>query len=219
MPAQSDLIALQKWMEEYVLDKRLGEEPSGGPLVQSDLDFSGEPPPADNQIRLWPSVREEDPPLYGLVKESGYDQWMELPFSPYAFPALPEELRVREEPPARVVQGWNFRAVTGARVAASWMVAMIPEAYALLLERWWMCVQAGEMPREGFGEAVGPVLRHPLDPRHGYLDAERIRVDQILGETPAVYADQELGKAAEPNEDGSYGESEETGQGDDPQPS
>lgn len=216
MPEDSDLVALQKWMEDYLLDRRLDDDLSSGPLVQHPPDFSGEPPPADNQIRLWPAVREDDPPLYGLVKEFGYDRWNVLPFSPYAFPALPEELRVREEPPVRVVQGWNFRAVACSLVAKSWFVTGIAVEVALILERWWMGVQAGEVPQEGFGDAVGPELRHPLDPRHGYLDTERVRVDQILGETPAIYNGSELRQAAEPKEDGSYGEPEETGQGNDP---
>lgn len=206
---QSELYKLKRWMEEVVLDHRMGRD---GELEMGDSsapDFSQEPAPSENQIRLWPAVQGGDQPLYGVVHSSEYGFWRVLPFSPYAFPALPEELRIREEPPVRVLQGWNSRLVPQQRCAASWRVAELSAEQIFVFERWWLMVQSGEVSGASFGSETGPEIRHPQDPRHDYLASERTRVDMILGEEQAHYGEDSLRKAAEPAEESTYGEEDE----------
>lgn len=199
-------------MEEYVLDRRMGVESFPGSGVEEEVDFSSEPPPEDYQIRLWAPLEEGTSPLYGLLLSSGYDAWQVLPFSPYAFPAVPEELRVREDPPARVVQGWNARGVDTRSASASWKVADLPEDCRFLFQRWCLMIQAEEEVKETFADDVGPELRHPLDPRLEYLEVERTRVDLTLGEASAPYGMQQRDLAAEtpdPEEEYRPGEEED----------
>ena len=201
----SDILKLKRWMEEYVLDQRMGEEKLCEFEKVGDVDFSGEPEAEENQIRLWPAVREGDQPLYGLIRPDGYDRWRVFPFSPYAFPAMPDELLIREDPPVQVIQGWNTRSVPSGQVEKSWRVADLPVEKAFLLERWWVMVQSGTLPSERFGEDIGPELRHPLDPRFEYMDFERERVDQVLGEATVEYGTGGMQMAAEEDEGEEYG--------------
>jgi hypothetical protein len=200
-----DLLKLKRWMEEYVLDRRMGEESVEERAYGGESpDFSGESAPAEYQIRLWPAAAAGAQPVYGLVRSEGYGRWCIFPFSPYAFPAIPEELRVLQDPPVRVVQGWNIRSVPTGVVAASWQVSELPKDQRLLFERWWVRVQSGD-GSDGDGDGMtGPALLHPLDPRHGYLDHERKRVDAVLGETQVVYDEHGQQKAAEPAEEDEY---------------
>lgn len=196
-PSLSDLEKLKRWMEEFVLDRRMGEDEGDALGDGEPIDFSDEPAPADNQIRLWPAGGENEQPVYGLIRSEGYDRWQVFPFSPYAFPALPEELAVREDPPVRVVQGWNCRWVTTHEVSASWQVSELNGEMVLFFERWWLALRAESLDPGVFGAKTGPQLRHPLDPRLEYMDAERVRVDAVLGEAPVDYGESGVQMAAE----------------------
>ena len=61
---------------------------------------------------------------------------------------------------------------------------------------------------ERFREMTGPRLRHPLDPRHAYLDQESERADACLGESQPEAGSRPHSQAAE--ESGEYGKDDET---------
>jgi len=182
---------LRAWLEEFALLQ--GEEfPSVS--ASSEIDFSEESAPEEGQIRLWPAL---DEPFYGLLLRAGYATWRVLPFSPLSLPAIPAEARVREEPPIHVLEGWNLRTVSTAVVRQSWCAGTIPSEAWFWLQEWLMVVEeGGEMP-ERFLPQTGPRLKHPLDPRHAYLDREAERADACLGESPASYQTRPQSRAAE----------------------
>ncbi|MGA0333771.1 MAG: hypothetical protein ACO3N7_08075 [Kiritimatiellia bacterium] len=193
-------LKLQRWLEEYALDRVL-QTGLSGKLEASCPDFSQEPAPAEGQIRLWPAREREMSPCYGVLFSAGYSKWRVFPFSEFSMPATPEEWKLRDGGPARVLQGWNVRVIDQAAARQSWCVDCISDAEMFGVNRWWLEISAGELR---CGEQQGPPLRHPLDPRYEYLDAEGFRVDACIGEArPGYPAAPELKKAAEPPE--SYG--------------
>ena len=199
---------LELWMQDYALQKQLEVEVATGNGGGESPDFSQEPAPAEGQIRLWPAVETQWPPMYGLLMRAGYGRWRVFPFSELATPATPGEMTVRQDPPVRVLQGWNARELQQAGVLESWFVDLVPDEKLFQVNLWWLCLEAGSELSGDLRTLCGPPLRHPLDPRHDYLDSEACRADICLGETPAIYkVSAELKKAAEP--EGDYGDSSE----------
>lgn len=212
MTDQEQREKLRQWLELYVRDRRLagagdavedggaGGDAGGGERV----DFGGEAGVQAGQIRLWPAVDGGSPPCYGVVlRAAGYGMWRVVPVSPLGLPGVPGELRVMEEPPVQVVQGWNCRVVPAGAVAASWVAGALPDAEVFRLEGFLLGLEAGEVP-EGCRERAGPPLVHPLDPRHEYLDEERERVDRVLGAASAFLGGEgsdSWSEAAEPEGD------------------
>lgn len=197
-----ELRKLQAWMEEYLLDQRWNEDSSQSigsvPLSMEEMASS----PASGQILLWPA-QENAPPFYGMIWSAGYDAWWVFPFSPYATPATPEELRIREHPPVRVIQGWNVRKTSASELRGAWLVETLGDEAQLMVERWWLQLQSGGADRGGTMAEVGPSLVHPLDPRFTYLDQQRQYVDAFLGEvTPEAQDPQQ--RAAESSEEDDY---------------
>lgn len=193
---------LKKWIEEYSLYQLLGEENPQSLMHSSVIDFREEPGPAEGQIRLWPAIQLEHPPMYGLLMRAGYGRWRVLPFSPLGEPALPAELKISDAAPARIVQGWNARELSCSRVVQSWFVDSLSEEMLFKLNRWWLMLAAGEEITGDVVADVGPSMRHPLDPRHDYLDSESDRADFNLGSTVAEKDESyRLQKAAEPETD------------------
>lgn len=177
---------LTRWLEDYALHCQMDIENAAGG-EGSPPDFSGEMSAAEAQIRLWPSLGLQTEPMYGLLLSAGYARWRVIPFSPFLTPALPQELLIIEEGPARVLQGWNARELSGKQVAASWVVSHLAEEKLFLVHRWWLMLASGEVDVRGFGDLLGPPLRHPMDPRHDYLDSESDRADLCLAESSAHY--------------------------------
>ncbi len=199
---------LKIWMEDYALQKQMEIQIAGENGEGEAPDFSLEPAPAEGQIRLWPAVEMDFPPMYGLLMRAGYGCWRVFPFSELATPATPGEMAVREDPPVRVLQGWNARELPQAKVSQSWWVDDVPEKMLFQVNLWWLCLEAGSELSGNLCALCGPPLRHPLDPRHEYLDKEAQRADICLGEAPAIYKTEgDLKKAAEP--EGAYGDSPE----------
>jgi len=195
---------LQKWMEDYAVHDLLQETGARAscPTFPEPIDFSKESLLAEGQIRLWPACDVEYPPLYGLVMRAGYGRWRVFPFSQLSLPALPQELMIRSAPPAQILQGWNAREIPSAKAAQSWFIESLPDQDCFLVNRWWLCLSAGDQMPHEFEAQVGPQLRHPLDPRHEYLDAEALRSDTCLAEASAVYGERpDIQKAAEPETD------------------
>lgn len=197
-----DQVKLKKWIEEYTLYQTLEGELSELSEYSPAIDFSEEQVPAEGQIRLWPAVHLEYPPMYGLLMRAGYGRWRVLPFSPLGEPAIPTELKISDAAPARVVQGWNARELPHSKVKQSWFVDTLSEVDIFKLNRWWLMLAAGEEIIGDVEADVGPCLRHPLDPRHGYLDSETERADLSLGASVSERGESfRLQKAAEPETD------------------
>ena len=135
------------------------------------------------------------------------------PFSVLAEPALPAEFRLRREGPARVLQAWNARTVSGKIAAASWKVDEIPESERFLLDAWLAATREDVNASGPWDDRTGPPLRHPLDPRQTYLETEADRVGECVGDSVgdadnSIDTDsQNLPRAAE-SPDRAYGEDE-----------
>lgn len=200
---------LQNWLEEYQLYRQMRHFPEEEICEPEPIDFSAEPAPREGQIRLWPAKNLTDEPVVALLMRGGYGQWRLFPFSPLALPAVPEELRVKEESPVRVIQGWNAKTVPTEMVKSSWCAGELEEDVLFRVNSWCLALKDGNFP-ETLSDYIGPPLRHPLDPRHEYREDEQQRVDRCLGELlPAVDSDApDLDIAAEP-EPGYGGQTEE----------
>jgi len=202
MTQNDEQVKLQMWMEDYALYQLLQSEKLSKSEACTPPGFSQEPSPAERQIRLWPAKNMEWPPLYGVILSAGYTRWRVFPFSELAHPGVPQELKVCEEPPLRVLQGWNTREMSTRVAAQSWFVGVLPEEKWFEVNRWWLALSAGSPLA---GPNTGPELRHPRDPRHDYMEQEVCRIDACLGEERAEYGVKEkLKKAAEPESE--YGE-------------
>ncbi|WFB35775.1 hypothetical protein P3T73_16610 [Kiritimatiellota bacterium B12222] len=198
MTLNDEQLKLKEWLEVYTLHCQLTvtSVPESSAKV---IDFSGEPVPANGQIRLWPAIELNDPPMYGVIMNAGYCRWRAFPFSELPLPASPQELQLRERGPVQVLQGWNCRELTQAQVSKSWWVDTLSEEKIFQLQLWWTGLQCGEEPVGHLKGLCGPALRHPLDPRHAYMASEARRADHCLGEAQLGYGQgAELPLAAEP---------------------
>lgn len=104
-------------------------------------------------------------PVYVLVLGLGEARGTRrvAPFARFDVPATPEEVITGlPPPPLRVLALWNQRVVPMVRLAAlAWSVRRLSRAQRL-------AALASDDRRRG------PPLVHPLDPRHAYLDEERL---------------------------------------------
>lgn len=114
-------------------------------------------------------------PVYVALLEPRSDgRWLAAPFGSLPLPAVPGELATgRRADPLRVLCIWNAAAIVPARLARGWRVGRL-----LLRERRWarLLLDAAHprtMPAALRGR-LGPPLVHPLDPRHDYLEQERL---------------------------------------------
>jgi hypothetical protein len=190
---------LSDWLFEWNLDQALGGREAPAAVDPLASDFRGEVPPAVGQIRLWPGGGPLDPPCLGFLLPAGYGTWWVLPFSRYAHPASPDEWRLRDEPPVRVLQGWNRRRVGTALAAASWLAGRISGEALFLATVFLQAIGDGGPMPPVLRSMIGPPLRHPLDPRHDYREQEWERVGHALGEAREVRQEaDDLQWAAEP---------------------
>ncbi|MEX2606988.1 MAG: hypothetical protein WD708_06550 [Kiritimatiellia bacterium] len=206
MTKENEREKLHNWLLDYDLYRQMRPDAAGECCAVQPVDFTSEPAPSEGQIRLWPAGNLSDEPVYTLLMRGDYGHWRLFPFSPLALPAVPEELRVREEGPVWVIQGWNAKSVPSSIVASSWCVGELPEDIRFRINSWRLAMEDGGGMPDALSMFTGPPLRHPLDPRHHYQEEELQRVDHCLGESmPAVDSDvPELDIAAEPEE--GYGE-------------
>lgn len=174
---------LQSWLQEWTLWQSMREdEPLETGRWAPSVDFSGEPAPAAGDVRLWPARDPRDPPFYGVLLPGSYGSWRVVPFSPFATPATPEELVVRDAPPLRVLQGWNRRSFTRQGAASAWKVDSLASESLWTLHAWITALASNGPPPAQLLHNTGPPLCHPLDPRHVYLDEEFERTERALGE-------------------------------------
>jgi hypothetical protein len=197
---------LEIWLQEYAVWKELVDAlpaESVAPMHEDLWDsgaFPDEPGPEAGQIRLWPSANGACGPFYGLLVAPEYSSWGVLPFSPLSSVATHEELRVMEEAPVQVIQGWNLRRIPEGQAKKSWFAGTLPELEIFRVDLFLTWCGSGEALPPALADYVGPPLIHPLDPRHEYLDEERERADASLGRKslPLGETGFSLARAAEP---------------------
>lgn len=130
------------------------------------------------------SVHEQDGPLYAVLlahPNVSIEQWLLVPFSRFAVPAMPAEWMtgLRAEP-LRVLCCWNYRRVSVAGIPPHWRVRGLNKGQRVLFTEVMRCLMEGAMLPERQQSRVGPPLLHPGDPRHRYMEEERERVDRQL---------------------------------------
>jgi hypothetical protein len=163
---------------------------------------------------------ERTRPVYvAVLRQAGGTSWMVVPFSRFAHPAIPGELRTNLRAlPLRVLCVWNARVMTHEELAGTWLCRKIAAALVTLSLTVWRHVSEGGTLDPDLIPRVGPPLEHPLDPRHAYIQGERELLDAHIGsERPetvqrsgSIYAIPEsaLRKAAERR--GEYGRDDDS---------
>jgi hypothetical protein len=115
-----------------------------------------------------------------ILQEETDNRLLLAPYGRFSEPAIPGELLTgRTAPPLRVICPWNFLVTNRLRLEHSWLVSDMAdtetaEALSVLAHT----VDGIALPA-ALTERVGPPLRHPLDPRHDYIEEERTWTDQI----------------------------------------
>ena len=180
---------LAAWLHEWNLEQHLRrvDIDERGDLAEGDLPAPtphAYPRPGDiapGRILLLPPRRNSriDRPIYVLMlaeMESG--ACLIAPFSRFSVPALPGEWRTGlRAAPLRVLCLWNTRGAVRGLLEAGWpaarMSAMkLKQAFAICQGIWQSDAHTSSPSRN-----VGPPLRHPLDPRHGYISEETDLLD------------------------------------------
>lgn len=190
--ATPDLLARQRkqladWLACYALDcaLRISDEDAPPQAVPSLPTIAPEPA-LPGQIRLLPpapvSQPENERPVYVLVLPGPNDGDITImPFSRFRLPATALEWQTDlPEPALQVLCIWNARTVAADALAPAWLVGQIPEKQL-------SAARAAMHPDAAAATTntnLGPPLRHPLDPRHVYLQEERLLFDDLLTALP-----------------------------------
>ena len=137
--------------------------------------------PTAGQIWLLPEGLSPHGPRYAAVVETSADshQVSLVPFGLLAVPAIPGELGIDRGWPLAVLCPWNRFTIPSEALTAGWLVDSLSPAEEQAVRR-----VAGLVPDDGGDGAEsaiysGPPLRHPLDPRHEYMDLEREFTESI----------------------------------------
>jgi len=179
---------LAAWLAEREIDgllKDSDDEYGGSVSIRYDRQI-GEVVPGDVYV-LTPSALNQTP-VYVVVLEKTGDpsRWRVVPFSRYATPAVPGEWATGlRDSPLHVLCFWNVRETSAqcflpgaAKKLSPRMLKNIHSVYRL--------VMFGELADESLTKRLGPPIRHPADPRHEYLDEDRLRIDHQLRGHQAV---------------------------------
>ena len=217
---------LAEWLKAWHLAQRLEALPdlpeTAAPPSYSQASPRRTEPPRYNgglsplqagSIVLLPpdtEVTRSRPVYVALIEATEGDRWRVVPFGRFALPALPGELATgRRAPPLRVLCVWNSAVVDSARLAQGWQVGQL-----LAREMRWvrqrLDLPENTPPPAPLARRLGPPLIHPLDPRHDYIEEERLLWEEpgvatSCGEVPVDYGSfpdtATLPLAAEKNDD------------------
>lgn len=154
----------------YTLGGRLPEAgPSAGRLHPESLNTG--------DIILLPPDNEATrarPVYVALAGELQSGAWLAVPFGRFPVPALPGELATgRAAAPLQVLCVWNHAPIAAERLARGWQVGRL----CAREQRWLrqlLDLPPGRAPRKPLAQRLGPPLVHPLDPRHDYIEQERM---------------------------------------------
>ena len=148
-------------------------------------------------------------PVYVAVIDAVHDgAWRVVPFGRLPVPAVPGELATgRRQTSLQVLCVWNVGSVEGGALVRGWLVGRLT-VHEMRWARQLLGLQPGAKPASALALRLGPPLLHPLDPRHDYLEQERLlwlptAAPTRCGEGPAPYgraSDQPLPLAAEKRE-------------------
>lgn len=197
---------LQRWLHEWHIERALRDEdeiglqaptspvPPAGRLGPSTAISEKHPRPG--QIRLLfpetPALRCR--PRYVVILHAlKSSNFLIAPFGVFSEPAVPGEWKTsRAQAHLATLCLWNTRKVPASLISRSWSVDnLTPKELAAARTIHHASTTRRAIPAR-FRDAVGPPLRHPLDPRHEYLDEERTWMDQFLSVVPEQGANQPL---------------------------
>lgn len=183
---------LAAWLREWKIAVRLEAarpaEPSA--VTRPSLDYDsldasdrsarlcvGAKPLAAGDIVLLPPDAEatRGRPMYvALVRSERPGLWLAVPFGRFAEPALPGEWATgRRAPTLRVLCLWNHGLLEEARLRHGWRVGRLTGRERCAADRL-LALRPGEAPPFRLASRIGPPLAHPLDPRHDYVEEERV---------------------------------------------
>lgn len=180
---------LAEWVTAYQLDRQL-REPGPPEAAAYNENAPPGPSPAAGQIRLLApttvSLPDVERPVYVLLMPAESAEAIRLiPFSRYPIPATPQEWRTGfNHQPLRVLCLWNQHVCDRARLPGSWLVRTITPKQQAEVAR---ALQVSNGLQAYASRRFGPPLLHPFDPRHVYLQEERMLLDDLYGasgETP-----------------------------------
>lgn len=185
---------LAEWVAAYQLDRQLREPvPETPELAECKARPPDGPSPTAGQIRLLApttvSLPAVERPVYALLMPAeSADAIRLIPFSRYPIPATPLEWRTSfDQQPLRVLCLWNQHVCGRACLPASWFVRTITAKRQAEVAR---VLQVPHDLRTYAARRFGPPLLHPFDPRHVYLQEERMLLADLCGEedeaTPAI---------------------------------
>ena len=185
---------LQAWFADYQTDRDLREPVAPVPIPHPGADRAAADDtfPAAGQVRLLApstaSLPELERPIFVLLLAAQADAaFSVIPFSRYPLPATPQEWRTGlRKRPLRVLCLWNRQRCTASHLQASWLVATLPQAKQTEVTG---LVRRLNGMHDYASRRFGPPLVHPFDPRHAYLQEERILLQDLLAASGATHTD------------------------------
>lgn len=122
-------------------------------------------------------------PVYVVIlQDRGNGTWLVAPFSGFTNPAVPGEWLTGLRPvPLKVLSLWNARTVDAVAAARGWPCGRLSSGKVADALDVWRHATQGEPLERVAANRIGPALRHPLDPRHAYMQEETELLDAHLG--------------------------------------
>lgn len=204
---------LARWLAEWKIEKDLPDGhpapmPAGRQTSSASVftvEAAGEIlSPGD--IVLLPPIGETTAarPVYVALAEKRDNQWTAVPFSRFSLPATEEEFATRSDfEPTKVLCLWNAGTVPVTILSRGWRVGKLkaPDLKTVLK---FLSGEKAELP----DNRRGPMLRHPLDPRHDYLEEEKTLWFDFRGEKERLIypeeAESDYPAAAEDHEESPF---------------
>lgn len=132
-------------------------------------------------------------PVYvALTEKLRGDRWLAVPFGRFLVPGLPGEMATgRTAAPLQVLCVWNRAPAAAQRLRRGWLVGRL-DARGQRWLRQLLDLPSGRQPSRALARRLGPPLVHPLDPRHDYIEEERMiwfagQAPSRCGESAAPY--------------------------------
>ncbi len=119
-------------------------------------------------------------------------RWLAVPFGRFHVPGLPGEMATgHAAAPLQVLCAWNRAPVAAQRLRCGWLIGRL-NALDLRWLRQLIDLPPGQRPSRALARRLGPPLVHPLDPRHDYIEEERMiwfaaETPSRCGESAAPY--------------------------------
>ncbi len=153
------------------------------PLTEGDIVLL--PPDAEaTRARPW---------YVALLSSERPGRWLAAPFGRFPLPALPGEWATgRRAGPLKVICLWNRGLLGEERLRRGWRVGRMTAREQTAVAQL-MAPMAERALTARLASRIGPPLAHPLDPRHDYIEDERLlwlpEPSQLrLAESPPRYA-------------------------------